>query len=583
MPMNQSFEQILIRRCGITETVWQEAEKLADTRNVSVCDILIQKKLVSELQFLECAGECYDIPVWPDLPISQDTLFGGEALSRRIPIQFLKNHVLVPLKFRAEAALKTLDAEGSDYQVVIAVHDPSVFQPVDDLIKLLGIREFKLVLSQRAVILSAITLSYDRNLDSDEDLVQTLEDDSAMQIQDLEVTADLLDDTSEAPIIRLVNQIITRSIRARASDIHIEPYQDSLKIRYRVDGILYDLLTPPKWMQPALISRIKVMSRLDIAEKRLPQDGRMNIRIGSQEIDIRISTIPTAFGERVVLRLLNKSGSLLTLTELGISPPQRELLEKVTAFPNGIFLVTGPTGSGKTTTLYAILSAINKPAINIITIEDPVEYQLKGISQIQVNPKIDLTFARGLRSIVRQDPDVILVGEIRDKETADIAVQSALTGHLVFSTLHTNDAASAITRLVDIGVEPFLISSSVIAVAAQRLIRVLCEHCKEPYIPTETVLNSMGLTLDLLQGSVYQAKGCPACFHTGYRGRTSIFEMMVMDSGLKNLILKTYDSSRIKQEALRKHMVTLGEDGVEKVLKGITTFEEVLRVTQSIA
>ena len=581
--MNQSLERILIRRCGIDEAVWMEAEKLADARGLGVREILVQKKLVSELQYLECAGECYDIPVWTDLPISQDTLFGGDALSRKIPIQFLKTHVLVPLKFRAEAALKTSDTEGSDHPVVIAIHDPSVFQPVDDLIKLLGIREFKLVLSPQAVILSAITLSYDRNLDSDEDLVQTLEDDSSAQTQDLEVTADLLDDSSEAPIIRLVNQIITRSIRARASDIHIEPYQDSLKIRYRVDGILYDLLTPPKWMQPALISRIKVMSRLDIAEKRLPQDGRLNIRIGNQEIDIRISTIPTAFGERVVLRLLNKSGSLLTLTELGISPPQRELLEKVTAFPNGIFLITGPTGSGKTTTLYAILSAINKPAINIITIEDPVEYQLRGISQIQVNPKIDLTFARGLRSIVRQDPDVILVGEIRDKETADIAVQSALTGHLVFSTLHTNDAASAITRLVDIGVEPFLISSSVIAVAAQRLIRVLCEHCKAPYIPTETVLNSMGITLDLLRGPVYQAIGCPACFHTGYRGRTSIFEIMVMDSGLKNLILKSYDSGRIKQEALRKQMVTLGEDGVEKVLSGITTFEEVLRVTQSIA
>jgi general secretion pathway protein E len=581
--MNQSLERICIHRCGITEAAWQEAERLADTRGLGICEILVQKKLVSELQFLECAGECYDIPVWADLPISQDTIFGGEALSRRIPIQFLKNHVLVPLKLGAEAAQNVPDGEGGDHPVVIAVHDPSAYQPVDDLIKMLGIREFKLVLSPRNVILSAITLSYDRNLDSDEDLVQTLEDDAGAQIQDLEVTADLLDDTSEAPIIRLVNQIITRSIRARASDIHIEPYQDSLKIRYRVDGILYDLLTPPKWMQPALISRIKVMSRLDIAEKRLPQDGRLNIRIGNQEIDIRVSTIPTAFGERVVLRLLNKSGSLLTLTELGISPPQRELLEKVSAFPNGIFLITGPTGSGKTTTLYAILSAINKPAINIITIEDPVEYQLKGISQIQVNPKIDLTFARGLRSIVRQDPDVILVGEIRDKETADIAVQSALTGHLVFSTLHTNDAASAITRLVDIGVEPFLISSSVIAVAAQRLIRVLCQQCKAPYIPTETVLNSMGLTLDQLQGPVYQAKGCPACFHTGYRGRTSIFEIMVMDSGLKNLILKTYDSSRIKQEALRKHMVTLGEDGVEKVLGGITTFEEVLRVTQSIA
>jgi general secretion pathway protein E len=346
--------------------------------------------------------------------------------------------------------------------------------------------------------------------------------------------------------------------------------------------MLYDLFTPPKWMQLALISRIKVMSRLDIAEKRLPQDGRLNIRLGSQEIDIRVSTIPTAFGERVVLRLLNKSGSLLTLSELGISLQQRQILQKVTTFANGIFLVTGPTGSGKTTTLYAILSAISNPSINIITIEDPVEYQLKGISQIQVNPKIDLTFAKGLRSIVRQDPDVILVGEIRDKETADIAVQSALTGHLVFSTLHTNDAAGAITRLVDIGVEPFLISSSVIAVAAQRLIRVLCDQCKAPYIPSETVLNSMGLTQDSLTGPVYQATGCPACFQTGYRGRTCIFEIMVMDSGLKNLILKSYDSGRIKQEALRNQMVTLAEDGVAKVLAGVTTFEEVLRVTQSL-
>jgi general secretion pathway protein E len=580
--MIRPLEQMMIDRFGMTEAAWEEAEKLAEARGVGICDILVQKKQVTELQFLECAGACYDIPVWPDIPMTTDTLFGGEELSRKIPIQFLKNHVLVPLKYRDET-VKTPETDDADPQVVIAIHDPSSFQPIDDLIKRLSIRWFKLVLAPRAVILSAVTLSYDRNLDSHEDLVETIEDDFSVQGQDLEVTADLLDDSSEAPIIRLVNQIITRSIRARASDIHIEPYQDSLKIRYRVDGMLYDLFTPPKWMQPALISRIKVMSRLDIAEKRLPQDGRLNIRLGSQEVDIRVSTIPTAFGERVVLRLLNKSGSLLTLTELGISPQQRQILEKVTTFANGIFLVTGPTGSGKTTTLYAILSAINKPSINIITIEDPVEYQLKGISQIQVNPKIDLTFAKGLRSIVRQDPDVILVGEIRDKETADIAVQSALTGHLVFSTLHTNDAAGAITRLVDIGVEPFLISSSVIAVAAQRLIRVLCDQCKTPYVPTETVLNSMGVTRDSLDGPVYQATGCPACFHTGYRGRTCIFEIMVMDSGLKNLILKSYDSGRIKQEALRKRMVTLAEDGVSKVLGGITTFEEVLRVTQSIA
>ena len=570
------FQQFLIQHSGLSEEACQDALRLAESRNVSLDEVLIQKKLMTEVQILDARSRYYRIPCWYDLPISQDIFLEDDILSRRIPIHFLKNHVMVPLKCGTE----TGEAEASAPQIVIVVHDPSCFHPIDDLVNLLGIRDVKLVLSTRAAILSAITLCYDRNIDSAEDLVQTIEDDGGVLIPDVEATADLLDDISEAPIVRLVNQIITRSVRARASDIHIEPYRDSLKIRYRVDGILYDLLTPPKWLQSSLISRIKVMARLNIAEKRLPQDGRLNIRIGSQEIDVRVSTIPTAFGERLVLRLLNKSGSMLTLSELGFSENQQVLLKKVTASPNGIFLITGPTGSGKTTTLYAILSSINQTDINIITIEDPVEYQLKGISQIQVNPKIDLTFARGLRSIVRQDPDVILIGEIRDRETADIAVQSALTGHLVFSTLHTNDSASAITRLVDIGVEPFLISSSVIAVAAQRLIRVLCEHCKEAYVPSESALNSLDLTLDGLPAAVYRAKGCPLCFQTGYRGRTSIFEIMVMDSDLKSLILKTYDSNRIKQESLKKRIPTLQDHGIEKVLSGITTFEEVLRVTQ---
>jgi general secretion pathway protein E len=352
-------------------------------------------------------------------------------------------------------------------------------------------------------------------------------------------------------------------------------------VRYRVDGILYDLLTPPKWIQPALISRVKVMSKMNIAEKRLPQDGRFDVRVGDQDIDVRVSTIPTSFGERLVLRLLNKSGSLLELTDLGLAPQRLTLLQKLAASPNGIILVTGPTGSGKTTTLYAILQSINKPGINIITIEDPVEYQMKGISQIQVNPKIDLTFARGLRSIVRQDPDVILIGEIRDKETADIAVQSALTGHLVFSTLHTNDSPSAITRLVDIGVEPFLISSSVLAVFAQRLVRVLCPECRQPYRPKTVYLQSIGLNPERFAGKpIFKAVGCEKCFHTGYRGRIGIFEIMVMSEELKTLILQTYDSNRIKALAVQEKMATLREDGIEKVLEGVTTLEEVLRVTQ---
>ena len=323
------------------------------------------------------------------------------------------------------------------------------------------------------------------------------------------------------------------------------------------------------------------MAKMNIAEKRLPQDGRFEVKVGDQNIDLRVSTIPTAFGERVVLRLLNKSGSLLELKDLGFSPARLKVIKKLVASPNGIILVTGPTGSGKTTTLYAILQSINKPDINIITIEDPVEYQIKGISQIQVNPKIDLTFARGLRSIVRQDPDVILVGEVRDKETAEIAVQSALTGHLVFSTLHTNDSASAITRLVDMGVEPFLISSSVLAVAAQRLVRLLCDNCKKAYQPSTIYLKSIGVAPDHFNDTkIYKAVGCEKCISTGYKGRLGIFEIMVLNENLKGLILETFDSNRIKNEAVKQKMISLRQDGIEKVLEGITTMEEVLRVTQ---
>ncbi|MEE4359641.1 MAG: type II secretion system ATPase GspE, partial [Desulfococcaceae bacterium] len=467
----------------------------------------------------------------------------------------------------------------SDLQYMMVIHDPAAFQPMDDVIRICGMKDFQIVLSTKESIISAINLTYDMHRDSAEQLVQDMEENESLIISDIENTADLLDDTSDAPIIKLVNHIISQAAKARASDIHIEPYQDSFKVRYRVDGILYDLLTPPKGIQAALTSRIKVMSNMNIAEKRLPQDGRLQVKIGDQDIDVRISTIPTAFGERVVLRLLNKSSSLLELSELGLAPERLTQLRQLISSPNGIILMTGPTGSGKTTTLYAVLSSINKPDINIITIEDPIEYQLKGISQIQVNPKIDLTFARGLRSIVRQDPDVILVGEIRDRETAEIAVQSALTGHLVFSTLHTNDSASAITRLVDIGVEPFLISSSVIAVAAQRLVRVLCKDCKEAYMPDEVMLKGIGISPEkAARHTLHKAVGCPKCFHTGYRGRMSILEVMVMDEQLKTVILKTYDSNVIKNNA--KNMVTLRQDGIQKILSGLTTIEEVVRVTQ---
>lgn len=576
--MQHNLTQILTDKFGISDSDIQDALRVQTEKGGNLCDILIKKQIISEPQFMEALGALYNVPFIPELFIkNMDTDF-----AQIVPIQFLKKYFIVPIN-------PVSPAEGEEQQDpartlpehAIAAWDPDQFHAMDDLAHILGWKDFRLVFSTKNSILSAINRVYDSGRDSAEQLVQNMEENGGIIISEFEGTADLLDDTSDAPIIKLVNHIISQSTKARASDIHIEPYQDSFKVRYRVDGILYDLLSPPKGIQATLISRIKVMAKMNIAEKRLPQDGRIDVKIGDMEIDIRVSTIPTAFGERVVLRLLNKSSSLLELPELGLTKNRLASFERLVTSPNGIILVTGPTGSGKTTTLYAILSSLNKPEINIITIEDPIEYQLKGISQIQVNPKIELTFAKGLRSIVRQDPDIILVGEIRDRETAEIAVQSALTGHLVFSTLHTNDSAGAITRLVDIGVEPFLIASSVLGVVAQRLVRVLCRTCKEPYSPDEFAIESLGLSPDQVKNaSFYRAKGCPECFHTGYKGRLGIFEIMVLENNLKSLILKTFDSNRIKAEALKNKMVTLRSDGIDKVLDGITTVEEVIRVTQ---
>ena len=577
--------QILKTQFNISEQDVADALENKGKTDGDVGEILCRKMVITEEQLLDARGIQYQLKVWKKIPLENIQ----KDFTQKVPIQFLKKYLMLPLEVKAlsvESSGRSSenDIEGHNTPAkidAIAVHDPADFQPRDDLAGLLGMETCEVVLSTRDEIIAAINFAYDMSRDSAEQLVQDMEADDGMVIGEIETTADLLDDTSDAPIIKLVNHILSQSIKARASDIHIEPYKDSFKVRYRVDGILYDLLTPPKWIQASLISRIKVMAKMNIAEKRLPQDGRLEVKIGNMQIDVRVSTIPTAFGERVVLRLLNKTSSLLRLSDLGLSPDRLTTMEELVSSPNGIILMTGPTGSGKTTTLYAILSSLNSPDINIITIEDPIEYQINGISQIQVNPKIDLTFARGLRSIVRQDPDVVLVGEIRDHETAEIAVQSALTGHLVFSTLHTNDSAGAITRLVDIGIEPFLISSSVIAVAAQRLVRVLCEKCREPYCPDEVMLRNIGiLPEEINAATVFRARGCEHCFNTGYRGRIGIFEIMKMESQLKSLILKSFDANRIQEEAFRMNMVSLRSDGIQKVLAGTTTIEEVLRVTQ---
>jgi general secretion pathway protein E len=401
-----------------------------------------------------------------------------------------------------------------------------------------------------------------------------------LHASELQEPVDLLEATDEAPIIRLVNSTMFQAVKDRASDIHIEPFERDLEIRYRIDGIMYKILSPPKRFQSSIISRVKIMAGLNIAEKRLPQDGRIGIKIAGRDVDIRVSVIPTAHGERVVLRLLDKSTSLLNLEDIGLTAEERQTMLHLIQLSHGIVLVTGPTGSGKTTTLYAALNRINSPDKNIITIEDPIEYQLKGIGQMQVNPKINLTFANGLRSILRQDPDVIMVGEIRDAETAEIAIHASLTGHLVFSTLHTNDTSGAVARLVDMGIEPFLVSSSVVAIIAQRLVRCICPHCREAHTPTPEELAKLGFKTGTSRPTFYRAVGCAECRRTGYHGRTGIYEILLIDDEIRQMILSKVDSGRIKNRAIEKGMRTLRDDGARKVVSGVTTMEEILRVTQ---
>jgi type II secretory ATPase GspE/PulE/Tfp pilus assembly ATPase PilB-like protein len=387
----------------------------------------------------------------------------------------------------------------------------------------------------------------------------------------------------DASIIKFVNQILQEAIADRATDIHLEPFHDELRTRFRIDGILYDIHIPEtiKYFHPAIVSRIKIMAGLNIAERRLPQDGRIKIKLGEQELDLRVSVIPTVFGESVQIRVLSQS-AFLELEKLGLSPEDLKVIEGVITKPHGVIFVTGPTGSGKSTTLYASLARINSNAVKIITIEDPVEYQLRGVNQIQVNPQIGFTFATALRHMLRHDPDVMMVGEVRDYETAEIAIRSALTGHLVFSTLHTNDASGAVTRLLDMGVEPFLASSSLECLIAQRLVRLICPKCKVPVKAKKEILEEMrkDIEFNISGAEIYEGKGCQDCRFTGYRGRTGIYEIITVTEKIRDLILARASSQQIKRQAITEGMRTLRQDGLRKVLKGLTTFAEVVRVTQ---
>ncbi len=491
------------------------------------------------------------------------------SLVKEIPLAFAKGNMIMPLR-RHDGCLS---AAVADQRGLLALHELS---------KHFGLTPLPLT-SPPGVIIDAINRFYGQMGSAEEVMDNIAGEDLSSVATEFEKPKDILELTGEAPIIRLLNAILQQAVKERASDIHIEPYEKELDIRMRVDGILRRVLSPPKIIQDALISRLKIMATLDIAEKRLPQDGRIRLLIGGRDIDIRVSIIPTTYGERAVLRLLDRKQGLLGLWDVGLGRRDEQRLEDLLNRTNGIILVTGPTGSGKTTTLYGALNRIHTEEKNIITIEDPVEYQLKGIGQINVNPKIGLKFASGLRSILRQDPDVIMVGEIRDAETAEIAIQASLTGHLVLSTLHTNDAASAIVRLVDMGIEPFLVASSLIGVLAQRLVRTVCPHCREPYEPSDTeksYLAGLNLTGHAATLPLYRGKGCDTCGGRGYLGRAGIFELLVIDDKVRQLIADKADAKQIKNAAAANGMMTLRRDGFEKTISGLTTVEEVLRVTQ---
>jgi len=510
-----------------------------------------------------------------------------KALSLQLSVPLMSSHKYptepvivdgIPFKFMKQNKFIPLSSPGNEFS--IAIHDPLDIYTVEALTMATG-KKIKVFLGKEEDILKAIENLYGSGATSMERIIEGIDKNGdELRTEEQENIEHLRDMASEAPVIKLVNLIISRAVEYRASDIHFEPFENEFKIRYRIDGILHDVESPPKRLQAAIVSRIKIMAKLNIAERRLPQDGRIKLRVLGKEIDFRVSTIPIMLGESVVMRILDRSSVILDLEKLGFPSDTLKTFEALITKPYGMILVTGPTGSGKTTTLYAALEKINSPEKKIITVEDPVEYQVRGVNQIQVKPQIGLTFASGLRSIVRQDPDVILVGEIRDYETAEIAIQSALTGHLVFSTLHTNDAAGAITRLLEMGAEDYLISSCLLVLMAQRLVRVLCPYCRASSHPEPQVLEEMGIDLNEgLTVEIYEAKGCEKCAQTGYRGRTGIYELIPVTDPIKNLILKKADAGAIKKKAVEQGMRTLRQDGWEKVKKGITSAAEVLRVT----
>ncbi len=553
--------EVLIKKGLITQEQLEVALKESQRTGEVIGKILVRMSFITQEELLSGLVEQLSIPFYPslkDIPISPD-------LIKTVPAKFVLHYRFMPLKLNGKV-------------LTIAVSDPLAVWPMEDLKLHLGY-DVERVLSPEHEILSAIKRHYGVVADTVEEILVKgeVKEEKRKETAKIEEIEDLGKPAQDASVIKLVNQILSEAISSHATDIHVEPYRNTVRVRNRIDGILYEMRVPEqiKYLHQAIVSRIKILSNLNVVERRLPQDGRAIIKVQDQQVDLRISIIPSLYGENVVIRILPVH-LLFNLDDLGFIPEDRKRMEALMDSPHGIIFLTGPTGSGKTTTLYACLSRLNKESVKIITIEDPIEYEVMGITQFQVRPEIGLTFANTLRSILRHDPDVMMVGEVRDLETAELAIRTALTGHLIFSTLHTNDACSGATRLLDIGIEPYLVASSVNAFIAQRLIRVICPSCKMER-------DSKDLLPDIFKGAkVWQGKGCESCKFIGYQGRTAIYEILLVSEEIQEMILKKESASQVKKKAKALGFKTLTEAGIEKVKSGITTVEELIRVTQLV-
>jgi general secretion pathway protein E len=561
-PVRKSLGDILIERGKLDAAALDRALRLQNGSGEKLGALLVTLGIVAQRDVAEALSAQLSLPLvdasgYPEFPI----------LEERVSARFLRESRALPVR-------------EDETELALAMADPTDTYTIGAFEMVTG-RAVRPLVAIPTELEAALERLYGSGKSAQSQIIGDIE----TRVDELAFDADvqqLKDLASEAPVIRLVSLLITNALETRASDIHVEPFENRLNVRYRIDGVLHDVESPPKRLSAAVISRIKIMANLDIAERRLPQDGRIRLRVQGKEIDLRVSTVPTMHGESVVMRILDKGGVALDFARLGFEDDTLKTFLDVLLQPHGILLVTGPTGSGKTTTLYTALDRLNQPDVKILTVEDPVEYQMAGINQIQVKPQIDLTFANALRSIVRQDPDVIMIGEIRDLETAQIAVQSALTGHLVLSTVHTNDAPSTMNRLLDMGVEDYLLTSTIIGILAQRLVRTLCPHCKEAYVALPEIVEQIHLRKFTQDKDItlWHAKGCKHCAHTGYVGRISILEMLPITDSLRSMVMKHATATELRAEAVREGMLTMYEDGLRKALRGVTTFEEVLRVTR---